>query len=215
MTTARSRSCYKPGEVGEICIYGLPGVVEGSTYTDESRNKGLYVEDGGQTYPDRDLGYLDEDSYSWITGRKKDIIIRKGHNIDPAQIEEALVHHPEVTFAGAIGEPDVKAGELPVAYVELAPGGTATEAEILAFGREHAGELWCAKPTRVIILPELPKTAVGKAFKPDLRKRSITYVFDKALSEAGLELRVAQVVDDKHRGLVAQIETVRRQAMRQ
>ena len=194
----------KPGEVGEICIYG-PGVVEGSTYTDESRNKGLYVEDGGQTYlRTGDLGYLDEDSYLWITGRKKDIIIRSGHNIDPAQIEEALVHHPEVTFAGAIGEPDVKAGELPVAYVELAPGGTATEAEILAFGREHVPEKG-AKPTRVIILPELPKTAVGKVFKPDLRKRSITYVFDKALSEAGLELRVAQVVDDKHRGLVAQI----------
>ncbi|HCI00089.1 MAG TPA: acyl-CoA synthetase, partial [Alphaproteobacteria bacterium] len=187
-----------------MCIYG-PGVVEGSTYTDESRNKGLYVEFGGQTYlRTGDLGYLDEDSYLWITGRKKDIIIRSGHNIDPAQIEEALVHHPEVTFAGAIGEPDVKAGELPVAYVELVPGGTATEAEILAFGREHVPEKG-AKPTRVIIVPELPKTAVGKVFKPDLRKRSITYVFYKALSEAGLGLRVSDVVDDKKRGLVAQI----------
>jgi len=194
----------KPREVGEICIYG-PGVVEGSTYTDETRNEGLYVEDGGRTYlRTGDMGYLDEDSYLWITGRKKDIIIRGGHNIDPAQIEEALVHHPDVTFAGAIGEPDVKAGELPVAYVELAPGATATEAEILAFGRENVPEKG-AVPTRVIILPELPKTAVGKVFKPDLRMQSITYVFNKALGEAGLDLRVSKVVDDKHRGLVAQI----------
>ncbi len=197
-----------PNEIGEICIYG-PGVVEGHTYTEDSRNKGLYAVENGKTYlRTGDLGYLDEDDYLWITGRKKDLIIRGGHNIDPAEIEEALVHHPDVTFVGAIGEPDALAGELPVAYVELAPGGTATEAEIMDFARKHVPEQ-AAVPKRIIILPELPKTAVHKVFKPDLRKQSITHVFDHALADAGLGLKVAQVIDVKNKGMTAYLSGTR------
>jgi acyl-CoA synthetase (AMP-forming)/AMP-acid ligase II len=69
-----------------------------------------------------DLGRIDADGYIWITGRAKDLIIRGGHNIDPAEIEEALAGHTAVAFAGAIGQPDAFAGELPCVYVELVGG---------------------------------------------------------------------------------------------
>ena len=71
-----------------------------------------------------DLGRFDSDGYLWITGRSKDIIIRGGHNIDPGLIEEALLGHQDVAFAGAIGQPCPHSGELPCAYVELVAGAT-------------------------------------------------------------------------------------------
>ena len=64
-----------------------------------------------------------------------------------------------------------------------------------------------AQPKHVEIMPELPKTAVGKVFKPDLRKKAITRVYDAALDEAGLSARIQTVVDDKKRGLVAQVSS--------
>ena len=62
-----------------------------------------------------------------------------------------------------------------------------------------------AQPKHMTILEELPKTAVGKVFKPDLRKSAITRVYNGALETAGVEARVVSVVDDKKRGLVAQL----------
>jgi hypothetical protein len=106
---------------------------------------------------------------------------------------------------GAIGQPDSFAGELPCAYVELVAGKTVTPDELLEFARLHVHER-AAVPKHVEILQELPKTAVGKVFKPDLRRRAITRVFDAALAEAGLAARVAEVKEDKKRGLVAKLE---------
>jgi fatty-acyl-CoA synthase/long-chain acyl-CoA synthetase len=141
----------------------------------------------------------------WITGRAKDLIIRGGHNIDPAEIEEALLTHPAVAFAGAIGQPDAHSGEIPCAFVELVDGGQVTEAELLEHCKIHVHER-AAHPKHMTILDELPKTAVGKVFKPDLRKHAITRVYNEALEAAGVAARVVSVVDDKKRGLVAQLE---------
>ncbi|MBU2961755.1 acyl-CoA synthetase [Citreicella sp. C3M06] len=189
------------GEIGEICV-ASPGIYPGSTYTEEDRNRelfhqGIYLRTG-------DLGRLDEDGYLWITGRAKDLIIRGGHNIDPAEIEEALLAHPAVAFAGAIGQPDSHAGELPCAFVELCEGADVTPEALLAHARVHIHER-AAVPKHLAILPELPKTAVGKIFKPALRMLAIARVYDDALIAAGLPARVIDVVDDKHRGLVARI----------
>ncbi len=189
-------------EVGEICVSN-PGVFAGSTYTEIDKNKGLIAED--LFLRTGDLGRIDPDGYLWITGRAKDLIIRGGHNIDPAEIEEALLSHPAVAFAGAIGQPDAFAGELPCAYVELVAGAAATDAELLDHVRARIHER-AAVPKHIEILPELPKTAVGKIFKPDLRRRAITRVYDAALAEAGLAVRVKEVVEDKKRGLVARLE---------
>ncbi|MGB3147088.1 MAG: acyl-CoA synthetase [Paracoccaceae bacterium] len=188
-------------EVGEICVSN-PGVMEGHTYTEADKNRNLYADQ--KWLRTGDLGRLDSDGYLWITGRAKDLIIRGGHNIDPAIIEEALAAHPDVAFAGAIGQPDAFAGELPCAYVELVKGATVTDEALLAFVGEHISER-AAVPKYLEIMAELPKTAVGKIFKPDLRRRAIARVFDAALAESGLDVHVAAVVEDKKRGLVAEL----------
>ena len=114
-----------------------------------------------------------------------------------------MVHH-DVAMAGAIGQPDAHSGEMPCAYVELVAGGTVTAEELLEHCKVHVHER-AAIPKYVEVLPELPKTAVGKVFKPDLRKRAITRIYNAALEEAGIAARVSEVVDDKKRGLVARI----------
>lgn len=187
-------------EVGEICVRN-PGV-GAAIYTDAERNKGALAEGYLRT---GDLGRIDADGYIWITGRAKDLIIRGGHNIDPALIEDALMRHPEVAFAGAIGQPDAYAGELPACYVELVAGGTVDAEALLAFARGEIAEA-AAVPKHMEVLPELPKTAVGKVFKPDLRRRAIARVFDAALAEAGSAARVARVVEDPRLGLVAELD---------
>ncbi|WP_425037930.1 acyl-CoA synthetase [Primorskyibacter sp. S187A] len=188
-------------EVGEICISN-PGVLSGETYTETDKNKDLFH--AGEYLRTGDLGRIDADGYLWITGRAKDLIIRGGHNIDPAEIEEALLTHPAVAFAGAIGQPDAHSGELPCAFVELVDGGSVTEEELLEHCRIHVHER-AAQPKHMTILDELPKTAVGKVFKPDLRKNAITRVYNAALTERGVNAQVVSVLDDKKRGLVAQI----------
>jgi len=189
------------GEIGEICISN-PGVRSEGTYTEAAKNEDLYYY--GKYLRTGDLGRLDDDGYLWITGRAKDVIIRGGHNIDPAEIEEALLGHPAVAFAGAIGQPDAHAGELPCAYVELVEGASATPEDLLEHCRVQVHER-AARPKHITLMPELPKTAVGKIFKPDLRKDAIIRIYNEALGGAGLSAKVVAVVDDKERGLVAQI----------
>ncbi|MGZ3215336.1 acyl-CoA synthetase [Paracoccus sp. T5] len=184
-------------EVGEICV-GNPGVFPGSTYTEADKNHKLFAEE--RYLRTGDLGRIDADGYLWITGRAKDLIIRGGHNIDPAEIEEGLLSHPAVAFVGAIGQPDSFAGELPCAYVELVAGAEVSVRELAEHAKTHIHER-AAIPKHIEILPELPKTAVGKIFKPDLRRLAITRVYDEVL--AGTGARVAAVREDKKRGLVA------------
>ncbi|WP_284154982.1 acyl-CoA synthetase [Algicella marina] len=193
-----TKNCEK-GEIGEICVSN-PGVLLGRTYTEERKNKGLYA--GNQFLRTGDLGRIDDDGYLWITGRAKDLIIRGGHNIDPALIEEALAAHPAVAVVGAIGQPDAHSGEVPAAYVELTSGASVTEEDLMEYAVAHIGER-AAHPKFLKILPELPKTAVGKVFKPDLRKEAISRVYGEALAKAGVDARIDDVREDKALGLIA------------
>lgn len=189
-------------DIGEICVAN-PGVFPGSTYTESDKNLHLFHYD--DYLRTGDLGRIDADGYLWITGRAKDLIIRGGHNIDPAEIEEALAGHDAVAMVGAIGQPDAHAGELPCVYVELVAGAHVGEGELMTYAKQHIKER-AAHPKHLEVLPELPKTAVGKVFKPDLRRRAITRVYDEALVEAGVAAHVTAVREDKKRGLVAQLE---------
>jgi acyl-CoA synthetase (AMP-forming)/AMP-acid ligase II len=191
-------------QVGEICVSN-PGVFPGSTYTELDKNHDLFAE--GIYLRTGDLGRMDADGYLYITGRAKDLIIRGGHNIDPAEIEEALAGHDAVAMVGAIGQPDAHSGEIPCAYVELVQDASVTEEELMEFARKHIHER-AAVPKTIEILAELPKTAVGKVFKPDLRRLAITRVYNEALAAADLPVRVVAVVEDKKRGLVAQVNHV-------
>ena len=188
-------------DVGEICV-SSPGVIPGGTYTDTEKNRDLYALD--RYLRTGDLGRMDSDGYVWITGRAKDLIIRGGHNVDPAVIEEALAGHESVAFAGAIGQPDSHAGELPCVYVELVEGAEVSKWELIEHVRENVSER-AAIPKHLEILDELPKTAVGKVFKPDLRRLAITRVYNDALREAGLSAEVTEVVEDRKLGLVAKL----------
>jgi fatty-acyl-CoA synthase len=87
-----------------------------------------------------DLASVDEDGFIQLAGRAKDLIIRGGHNIDPQTIEDALLAHPDVTAAAAVGQPDVHAGEVPVAFVSLVPGSTATAGELREWAKQQVPE---------------------------------------------------------------------------
>jgi len=190
-------------EVGEICVAN-PGVVVGATYIEDSKNVGLFA--GGTHLRTGDLGRIDADGFIFITGRAKDLIIRGGHNIDPAIIEEALAGHEAIAFSGAIGQPDAHSGEIPCIYVEFVSGKAATTEELLAYAESHISER-AAIPKYVEILDELPKSAVGKVLKNELRKLATTRVYGAALKDAQLDVEIVEVYEDRKRGLVATLRS--------
>ena len=193
-----------PDEIGVIALSG-PNVFEG--YLSQEHNRGLWLErgDGRRWLDTGDLGRLDADGYFWLTGRKKELIIRGGHNIDPAAIEEPLHKHPDVALVAAVGRPDAHAGELPVAYVQLKPGATATEAELADFARTAIGER-AALPKHIRIVDQIPLTAVGKIFKPNLKRREIESALIEALGEARVSIRRLTVEDTASRGVTVNVE---------
>jgi len=169
------RDC-QPDETGTLVVKG-PNVFAG--YVQEEQNTGLWVADGW--LHTGDLARQDKDGYFWLSGRSKDLIIRGGHNIDPAVIEEALYTHPAVALAAAVGKPDAYAGELPVAYVVLKSGATVTEQALLDYAQQMVKER-AAIPKSIVILDQMPLTTVGKIFKPPLRSDAVRRVYAEALS---------------------------------
>lgn len=150
-------------EIGTLLIRG-PNVFPG--YREEAANRTIWAAPGWLNTGD--LARIDAEGYVWLTGRQKELIIRGGHNIEPAMIEDAMMRHPAVQFAAAVGKPDAYAGELPVVFVVLKPGATAAGDELLAHARAEIPER-SAVPVDVFVRDALPTTAVGKTFKPRLR----------------------------------------------
>jgi fatty-acyl-CoA synthase len=193
----------RPNEVGSVLLRG-PHVFPG--YHDRAHEEGIWIDaaDGGDRWLDTgDLGRLDDDGYLWLTGRRKEMIIRGGHNIDPALVEEPLCEHPAVLMAAAVGRPDVYAGEVPVAYVQLMPGAEATEEELLRFAAERIGER-AGIPKAVRTMDTLPTTAVGKIFKLELRRAEIADALGEAVRALPEILGCdVEVVPEPARGEVA------------
>ena len=140
-----------------------------------------------------DLASVDADGFIRLAGRAKDLIIRGGHNIDPATIEDALLAHPEVTAAAAVGRPDRHSGEVPVAFVTVAEGSGLTTEELEVWAAQHVPER-AAAPKRVEIIDEIPLTAVGKQFKPELRRRASEHAARHALAETPMADQVRGVL---------------------
>lgn len=170
-------------EEGLLVISG-PNVFIGYTRPDQNEALWLDLGDGKRWLNTGDLGRCDIDGYFWLTGRKKELIIRGGHNIDPATIEEPLHRHPAVQIAAAIGRPDAYAGELPVAYVQLKPGMTASEHDLEMFMQQEIAER-AALPKYVRIVEAIPLTGVGKIFKPELKRRETSDALRAALDQGG------------------------------
>jgi fatty-acyl-CoA synthase len=167
---------------GVLAVSG-PCVTPG--YLNPAQNGDLFVGEGSERWLiTGDLATIDADGYVWLRGRSKDVIIRGGHNIDPLTIEAALATHPAVLMAAAVGEPDRDKGELPVAYVQLRPGMCATEPELLAHCRREISES-AATPRHVRVIEVMPLTAVGKIFKPALRKDASERCVRGVMSQIG------------------------------
>ena len=188
-------------EIGSVCIKG-PNVFKG--YLDEAHNHGIWPKEGW--FNTGDLGRQDKDGYFWLTGRKKELIIRGGHNIDPAAIEEPLYRLEGVQLAAAVGRPDPHAGEVPVVYVQLQEGAELKEEKILDYLKKEIGER-AAIPKEVFVIEQIPLTPVGKIFKPALRWEAIKQVYLKELQVFGdmVDSVEVKVREDKVHGSLAVI----------
>ncbi|MBW8639188.1 AMP-binding protein [Hoeflea sp. WL0058] len=156
-----------PGESGLVQVRG-PQVFPG--YVDPAHNIGTLSEDGWLTTGD--VGYLSADQRLFLTGREKDLIVRSGHNIDPAAIEDVANQFAGVQISAAVGMPDQYAGEVPILFVVPLEGATIDFAALSDYLQTNIHEL-PARPKVILPLDALPVTAVGKIFKPALRDAAI------------------------------------------
>jgi long-chain acyl-CoA synthetase len=150
------------GEVGELAIKG-PQVMKG--YWGRPQATADVLKDGWLLTGD--LARMDEEGYFYIVDRKKDLIIASGYNVYPREIEEVLYEHPDVQETIVIGVPDAYRGETVKAFVTLREGATATEQELIDYAK---AQLAAYKVPKIVeFRDELPKSAVGKLLKRELR----------------------------------------------
>jgi fatty-acyl-CoA synthase len=155
-------NCVRPGASGVLVVRG-PNVFPG--YVGDKPNP--FTKDGWLVTGD--LGSVGPDGRVRITGRAKDLIIRSGHNIDPAVIEDAAARHPQVVMSAAVGKPDAYAGEIPALYVVLRQHSPEIMDDLHAHMRRTVPEP-PARPKSIIPMPALPITAAGKVDKAALRR---------------------------------------------
>jgi enoyl-CoA hydratase/carnithine racemase/acyl-CoA synthetase (AMP-forming)/AMP-acid ligase II len=179
---------------GLVLVRG-PQVFPG--YVDPQHNAGVLTAAGWLITGD--IGYLTEDERLVLTGRAKDLIVRSGHNIDPAAIEDVANDFPGVQISSAVGMPDQYAGEVPILFVVAAPG-QSIDLPGLHTHLQHNIMEPPAKPKRVVVLDALPVTAVGKIFKPTLRdlaiKEKAKLEIERIFGE-GVDSDIAVDKDDK------------------
>ncbi|MGH1405623.1 MAG: long-chain-fatty-acid--CoA ligase [Rhodomicrobiaceae bacterium] len=150
------------GEKGEICATGpqvMPGYWNAKEETDN-----VFV---GEFFRTGDIGYIDEDGYTFIVDRLKDLIISSGYNIYPRHVEDAIYKHEAVEEVTVIGVPDDYKGEAPKAFVKLKEGRSLSSDELMAFLKDKLTKI--ELPEDIEFREELPKTMVGKLSKKELR----------------------------------------------
>ena len=150
------------GQVGELWVQ-TPRVMKGYAGTEGGVTSATH--DGW--LPTRDMGWIDEDGYIFLAGRKDDMIIRGGENIAPAEVEAVLYSHPGVEEAAVVGLPDVEWGQRVAAVVALRPGSNLTEPELMEYCRQRLASF--KKPEVIHFVESLPKNPMGKILKKDLR----------------------------------------------
>jgi long-chain acyl-CoA synthetase len=153
------------GQQGEIVVKG-PTLMRGYWNLPEEtaktiKNDWLYT---------GDTGYIDEDGNFYITGRKKDIIIRGGENVSPVEVEEVILQHPAVAEAGVIGIPDAVYGEEIKAFVVMKPDKHINEEELITFCKDRLPTF--KLPKKVQFMKSLPRNILGKVLRAELRRLS-------------------------------------------
>src|SRR4051812_17499842 len=158
------REVPRDGEtIGEVMFRG--NIVMKGYLKNEKATKEAFA---GGWFHTGDLGVLDEHGYVIIKDRSKDIIISGGENISSVEVEDILYKHPAVLFAAVVAKPDPKWGEVPCAFLELKDGAKATEAEIIAYCRNHMSGF---KTPKAVVFGAIPKTSTGKIQKFLLRNQ--------------------------------------------
>ncbi|TYC60530.1 acyl-CoA synthetase [Rhodobacterales bacterium] len=148
--------------LGEVMFRGNV-VMKGYLKNPEANDKAFR----GGWFHSGDLGVLHPDGYIQLKDRSKDIIISGGENISSIEVEEVLYKHPDVQAAAVVARPDEKWGETPCAFVELKAGSDTSEADLIAFCRDHLASF---KAPKTVVFRELPKTSTGKIQKFELRE---------------------------------------------
>jgi fatty-acyl-CoA synthase len=152
-------------EAGELCLRG-PHVCRGYWNNPAATAQVLDAEGWFHT---GDLARCDEDGFFYIAGRSKDMIISGGVNIYPAEIEKELLDHPAIAEVSVMGTSDEKWGEVPVAFVVLKSGASASDNELIEFLRPRINKI--KLPRRIIFTKALPRNAYGKVLKLELQER--------------------------------------------
>ncbi|MGE0870127.1 MAG: class I adenylate-forming enzyme family protein [Kofleriaceae bacterium] len=155
-----------PREVGEVALH-RSDVPARFYFRDEEATRATWRAGWLMT---GDLGFLDEDGYLYLVDRKKDLIIRGGHNVHAGEVDAVLCAHPAVREAATVGIPHRVLGEDVGAFVVLRAGASVTSDELIAFAREQLGDY--KVPRRIFFERELPRNALGKVVKRELRDRT-------------------------------------------
>jgi acyl-CoA synthetase (AMP-forming)/AMP-acid ligase II len=155
-----------PDEVGEL-LTRMPGR-QREYYRDDAATASTWTADGWLR--SGDLAYLDADGFLYLVGRKKDLIIRGGHNIYPTDIEAVLIAHPDVQEAAVVGVPHPVLGEDVAAFVVPRAGTDLDVEALLAFCAEQLADY--KRPRRVHVVDALPRNATGKVLKHVLREET-------------------------------------------
>jgi long-chain acyl-CoA synthetase len=151
------------GEVGEVVVRG-PNVMRG--YLDRPEENAQALRNGW--FHTGDVGRLDEEGYLYLLDRKKDMIITGGENVYSSEVEAILYQHPKVHECAVVGVPDDRYGEALLAAVVAVPGETLTQDELIEHCRGKIGGYKI--PRRMVFLDALPKSAMGKILKTELRR---------------------------------------------
>ncbi|MBI4913310.1 MAG: long-chain fatty acid--CoA ligase [Acidobacteria bacterium] len=154
------------GQEGELCVKG-PQVMQG--YWQRPDETAKVLENGWMHTGD--LARVDEDGYTFIVGRKKDMILAGGYNVYPDEVDNVLTGHPAVLEAATIGVPDERCGEAVKSFIVLRPGASAEEDEIRHFCKESLAAY--KVPKLIEFIPELPKSSMMKILRKDLREREL------------------------------------------
>jgi long-chain acyl-CoA synthetase len=153
-----------PGQVGEIGVHG-PNVMRG--YYNQTEETTAALRDGW--LHTGDMGKKDDDGYIYVVDRRKEMLLVRGMNVYPREIEEVLHQFPNVREAAVVPKPDEKRGEVPIAFVSTVNGAKIEPNDLLRFCRDRLADY--KVPREIRVLQDLPRTATGKIAKLELKKQ--------------------------------------------